>query len=1083
MSINTLRRLRLAAAVILAAAIQLLASPVGRVRGVVSDASHAAIPGAVITARNHATREQYTAVADGAGVYEFLQLAPGTWTLTVQAPRFARVSIAGVIVQVDQITRQDAALPVGEVAEIVEVRATSVLVEPDRSTESSVVSENTIANLPLNGRQYLDLALLAPGVARAAAGTQGNGFTSSGIRSQSNMYSLDGISNVDTQTDGPLNLFRITDAVQEFAVQTGATLPEFGRGSGAQVNIVTKSGSDRFHGSAFEYLRNTVLNASDFFTNKLGGAKSTIIRNQFGGTAGGPIVRERTFFFASYEGFRQEAPAVSSTLVPTVAQRATVTDPVAQKLLAYWPLPNTGSATLNYISNVRNENFDSTGLVRIDHHLSDRDQLSGRWTGYWGQSFVPGVTPLSGGNSGPFRQRSVMAAESHTFTPSLLNELRFGYSMSAENRATQDHGLDASTIFTDAAGNPLAGVVRAVNNPADSGLPQITVGGGLAMLGTMMNFPQGRQTDTYELTDNLSWRSAGGRHLLRWGGQARREALSRYLDRAERGTMMFANFADFAKGMLTSSTFRSGSTQTHWTRNPWAAYFQDEFRVTGNLKINLGLRYELPSALGESDSHAINFVPGYGPVVVGTNQLLTIDPTLTGPASLRFTTAPFVLPSSGIYPDRNNFAPMFGFAYSPGSRTVVRGGYRIAYDELFNNVPASMALGPPQNLQTSQTANVTQPGKFGWAVAFNQNVPLVSNYNKQGPGTPTVGVLTFQGVDPNLRNAYAHLYHLAMEQKIGESLSLEVSYQGSAGHHLGMFIDVNQPAVIVRDATKRGPLAPNEQVFPYNRFGQSQLAESIGNSNYNAGVLTAKYRRRRIFAQASYTLSKSLDDNSSYFGSGGMLPGEAGAPVDSTKIYLEHGPSAFDVRHHFLAYSSLDLPWGWNVSGIATIQSGTPFTVTTGGPDTSGFNQVNAGASPNPGNRPNLTMALPLPQDNGNPDAAFNPTWFAANLAGQDGTSGRNQYYGPGLVNFDVAVAKSFRLGARWGEQTRLVLRADFFNMFNHTNFGLPDATMSDANFGKIIQTLGSAVATQVGTTGGPVGGPRLIQFALRLQF
>jgi hypothetical protein len=247
-------------------------------------------------------------------------------------------------------------------------------------------------------------------------------------------------------------------------------------------------------------------------------------------------------------------------------------------------------------------------------------------------------------------------------------------------------------------------------------------------------------------------------------------------------------------------------------------------------------------------------------------------------------------------------------------------------------------------------------------------------------------------------------------------------------------------------------------------------------------------------AQASYTLGKSLDYNSSYFGSGN-LPGETGAPIDNTNLRLEHGPSAFDVRHRFVLLYAVDLPvgplhgfsravlGGWRLSGIATLQTGSPFTVVTGGPDASGFNQTNPGISPDGGNRPNLAKPGPVPQDNRNPDAAFDPSWFTPNLASQDGTSGRNRYVGPGLQNFDLALAKDFSLGPKAGEQTRLEFRADFFNAFNHTNFAKPIADMSNASFGKITQTLGSAVANAVGTTGGPMGGPRLIQVAIRLQF
>ena len=408
--------------------------------------------------------------------------------------------------------------------------------------------------------------------------------------------------------------------------------------------------------------------------------------------------------------------------------------------------------------------------------------------------------------------------------------------------------------------------------------------------------------------------------------------------------------------------------------------------------------------------------------------------------------------------DKNNWAPALGFAWAPANELVIRGGFRIAYDDLFNNVPSSMALNAPYNLQTTQTANVTQPGKFGWATAFDQNVPLVSNYGMQGPGTPTTGVLTFQGADANLRSSYAYLYDLGLAMPAGKRVLVEVQYAGSSGHRLGIYEDVNQPQVIVRDATKRGPVAPNEQVFPYSSFGQVQLAESVGNSNYNGVIATVKFRARRSLVQASYTGGKSLDYNSSYFGSG-SVPGETGTPIDSRNLRLEHGPSAFDIRHRLVVYGTWDAPvvnansvlvraltQDWQVSGIVTVQSGTPFTVVTGGSmDTSGFNQAISGISPQGGNRPNLTSNARLPQDNSNPDMAFDSSWFSTNTAGQDGTSGRNQYYGPGLANVDFSVARRFRLLHR--ESSGLQFRTDFFNLLNHTNFAHPVADMSNARF------------------------------------
>ncbi len=1059
-----------------------MSSPVGGILGVVRDAGGGVVTRAAVTIVCRSSGEERSTRPQSDGTFEFLQLAPGVWTLAAESPGFKRASIAGILVQVDVTTRVDVRLELGPHTETVEVEA-AASVDTDDPVVKTIVGSQQIATLPLNGRQYLDLAFLAAGTLPAAPGTQGSGFSVGGIRSQSNVYLLDGASNIDTQTNQPLNLFRITDAVREFAVQSSVPLPEFGRGAGAQVNVVTKSGTNALHGSAFEYLRNTALTAADFFTNKLGGPKNAINRNQFGATAGGPLRRDRTFVFASYEGFRQIAPAVSSTIVPALEQRGAVTDPVSQRLLQFYPLPNVPGA-LNYIANVRGLDSDDTGLVRADQRAGARDQVSARWTEFWGSSVVPGPTPLSGGNRGPVGQVSAMLHEAHVFTAAFVNEVRLGYSRFSTDRVPQDAGFDAATLLTAPDGSALPGAPRA------AGLPSITVGGGFAALGSNQNFPQGRVSNTIEIFDNVS--RVGGRHTWGWGFHIRREDLSRYLDRSARGSINFANFADFSRGQLTGATLRTGSTRSDWRRHPWDLYWQDKYRPRPNLTLSFGVRYEFPSVIAERRSHATSFVPGYGPMIAGTAQVIDIDASLRGPSAIVLRPAGFRLPPGGMRPDRNNVAPMFGFAYAPfrDGRTAIRGAFRLAYDDLFNNVPSGMALAPPYNLQTTQSANVTQPGKFPWAVAFNQNVPLVSNAGQQGPGTPTVGVLNFQGLDPQLRSAEAYLYHLTIERRIG-GIFVEAGYHGSAGRHLGMYVDVNQPLVIVRDPARRGPVAPNEQVFPYNRFGQAQVAKSIGNSHYDGFLLTARNRQRRgMFFQASYALGKSLDYNSSYFGSGN-LPGEPGAPIDARNLRLEHGPSSFDIRQRVVGFFSLDVPavWnravfgGWQFSGIATLQTGLPFTVVNGGPDSSGFNQSTPGTSPDGGNRPNVVKSGPLPQNNANPDAAFDPSWFGANLAGQAGTSGRNSYYGPGLQNFNLTMARSVPVAQRWNEQARLQIRADFFNAFNHTNFANPIGDLSNANFGKVTQTAGSAAATSVGTSGGPMGGPRVIQLSLRLEF
>src|SRR5712671_3918278 len=347
-SSNSCRRLQFGicalALIILLIATTVSASPTGSIAGFVKDPSGAAITGAKLTLTNQSTNAKLEAVSDNNGGFQFLQLAPAVYSLVVESQGFKKVTEQSIVVQVDQITHLDVALQIGSVTQIVEVSsAATPLLETDRSTLSNVVDSQVISSMPLNARQYLDLALLTPGVLPSATGTQGGGFNVAGARSQSNIFLLDGVSNIDTQVNSALGNFRITDAVQEFAVQTSVATAEFGRGTGGQVNIVTKSGTNKFHGTAFEYLRNSVLDAADFFTNKNGGTKNPLHRNQYGATLGGPIRKDKTFFF-NWEDFRQVAPTPSLTRVPTAAERASVIDPISKALLPFWPDPNIAGA-------------------------------------------------------------------------------------------------------------------------------------------------------------------------------------------------------------------------------------------------------------------------------------------------------------------------------------------------------------------------------------------------------------------------------------------------------------------------------------------------------------------------------------------------------------------------------------------------------------------------------------------------------------------------------------------------------------------------------------------------------------------
>ena len=1084
-----------------------MAAPVGSGVGVVKDATGAVVDKAKLTLKRISTNAVFSTTSDASGNFHFSDLNPDVYTLTVEAPGFKRVVISEVTILVDQDTRIDVTLAVGNIDQTVDVTAAAPLIDTEQNTLTNVIDHQAISTMPLNSRNFLDLALLTPGATPSAGGSQVTGFNVAGARTQSNDYLIDGISNMDTQVNGGLSSFRINDAVQEFSVQTSVPTAEFGRGEGAQINAVIRSGSNQFHGSAFEYFRNTVLDATDYFAKHTAAPGTRILkpilnRNQFGGALGGPIWRDKTFFFLSYEGFRQVAPTVSAVLVPTPTQRASVTDPISKQLLQFFPLSQQQGDQLaangtNYTANVRSVLSDDTGLVRIDHTLSDRDRLSGHFITYNGRVISGGPTPLSGGNTNAPLSQSIFLEENHTFSPTLVNTFRIGYSFNQTNFVVQDVGYNAQSIFVDGSGAALPGVVNGSQNLQDSGLPTIAIAGGFARLGSATNLPQGRKTRTYEVYDTVSAASLFGstKHVFKFGYHIRREDARRFLDGTFRGSVNFLTFADFAAGQVNTSTLRSGRTLAHYRRYPMDMFAQDQWKILPNLTLNIGVRYELPSAIYELNNRAANLIAGQGVTLFGTNNVLDIDTTKVGPSSIIFTQGATKMSNSGqLAVDRNNVAPVLGFAWSPfhgSDATVLRGGFRVGYDDIFNNIPANQSLNPPFNITTNQAAGTTQPGKFSYATVFDQNVPLVKNVGKQGPGTPTVGLLSFNGEDPYLRSSYNYAYNLSIEQKLNSRMSFEADYIGSLGRKLGIFVDPNQPNVIVRDPIKRGNQTPNEQVFPYTHYGS--FADSYGkaavNSNYSGVVAIIKYRGPRgISAQGSYTWSHSLDYSSAFFGS----TGDAGYPSNGNNLKAEYGNSAFDMRHRFVGYYSVPLPIGpgglfltssklisreafegWNISGITEFQSGLPFTVYLGSADYSGFNQF--------ADRPNTGVGR-LGQNNKNPDAAFDngkrgaPTYFTTIGAGQIGTERRDQHFGPGLINFDLSASKDFPILT---ERVKLQFRADLFNVFNHTNFANPVAIYTSASFGQITSTVGSASSG----SGGTIGGARLAQFALRLNF
>jgi hypothetical protein len=1082
----------------------------------VRDASSAVVPGASLELKNEQTNLVQKTTSDATGFYQFLDLPPGMYSIRAEVPGFRKELVKSVSVLVDQIVSVDVKLVLGQVTEVVEVNGgVTALIEPEKSSTGTNFDPKLTANLPLTNRRFNDLALLTPGATFSAAGTQAGGFAVAGSRAQSTNWMIDGINDLDPQVNGANTNFRIAEAVQELSVVTTAPSAEFGRQSGAQVNVVTKSGTNLFHGSLFEFIRNDKLQAADFFTNKLGGIKNPLHRNQYGASLGGPIKKDKTFFFYSWEALQQSNPIPTTAIVPTLAQRASVTDPIAKNLLQYFPLPTdpTQSAgRTNFVGNLPQNSSDNTHLLRIDHALSDKDRLMGRYIWFGGSTLSAGTLPTNSTSNTPGSQNLALT-ETHTFSPTFFLEGRAGFSRNTTNFQVADFGFNAASLFPG-----VPGVVDGTQNLRDSGLPNVAIAG-YSTFGGPTNFPQGRTTNTYELFLNGTKISPFGwtKHTLKFGYNGRREETSRFLDGNSRGALTFTDFDHFAgtcpecngQSLLLSSTIRTGDTLAHWYRYPHAFYILDDIKVKPNLTVNVGLRWELPSVVTEKRLKGTNFVPGVGPVLDGTNQLLELDPTKKGPAAFSYGTAPFTLPAGGVNPDNKNFAPMFGFAYTPkfgpgwvnDGKTVIRGGFRLSYDDIFNNIPVNQSLNAPFVLTTTQRAGLTQPGiGYPWNLAFNQNVPLVAR-TTQAPGAPAVGLVSWNGIDPNAKTSYAYNWNFGIQREITKTTSIDVSYIGSEGHRLGIYVDNNEPNVIVQNPGFRGSQAPNQQVFPFPQWAGTAIGSNLGNSTFNGLVVSGKMRLNDLLTMnSSYTWSHGIDNSSSFFGS----TNDFSSPDDSRNLTGERGNSGNDQRHRFINAFVLDLPvgkgrrflgnahgvveqllGGWSLSSITNIATGNPFTVFANTAiDFSGFNSFV--------DRPDIQGTGPLVINRGNPDNFFDPAYFGKTdpnalcpgsttnkysngcaPTGRLGTSPRNAYYGPGLISLDMTAAKTFAIR----ERLKLEYRADFFNALNHTNFALVarDRSVNNGAFG----TLSSSSTFN----GGDTGGPRVIQMTLRLQF
>src|SRR5436309_1301931 len=1061
--------------------------------GRVTDDSGAVVPGAKIMITNTGTNDNRSVVVNERGEYAIPQLAPGQYTLTAEYTGFNKVVRSGIVLGTNQQARFDISLKVGALTEEVQVSASAPLVASENAALGNVVDQKKIVELPLNGRDYLQLAFLQPNVFAPAQGSNlgfRGGFNVAAHSEIANQSILDGIDNNDETTNQPLHR-PILDAVREFKVLTGTYSAEYGRQAGGQIIVTTRSGTNDFHGAAWEFHRNSGLDARNFFAPQ----KPSFRRNQFGGVLGGPIKKDQTFFFAAYEGQRRGQQEAGLATVPSFAFRngdfssipAPIRNPLngnnpfpgnqipqslwskqGAGLLALYPLPNRNGSQ-NFVSAAAGHFSIDQWSARVDHRFSARDDVYAAYEFADSTEFYALSNPLCSARDVPGwgcdelqRTQHAVTVWTHIFSPRLVNEARVGYTRFGFFRLQQDRGVNVIQTLG------IGGLTDAGVTPFNNGAPQTQVTG-FATIGGPTNLPQGRHDNTYNYVENLTFIS--GKHAMKFGLDIRRFLFNSFFTSFGRGSFNFDGtftgnaVADMLLGMPRQADRNLGVPFHNSMTFSSAYYFHDDWKITPKLTLNLGLRYDLDLPEVERVNKIASFDPTRNTIKVAGGLEYYIDNN--SPTGLSSRPRP-ELGRRLWKTDKNNFGPRVGLAWRPfgGTGTVLRAGFGTFYNhQIVGNGLTPLSRNSPFRLrQTSGPFSATDRPDL--ANAFS--------------GIPQV---VAPGIDPNFTTAYVNQWSFGVQREVASNLVLDISYLGSQGHKLPIPWNINQAFP--------GPGSVNSR-RPFPAFGNitGGYISSIGNSNFNG--LTARAERRMtngLSLITSYTWSKAIDDGVG-ISAASDSSGSNGFAQDARNLRAERAVSDFDVTHRFAFSYVYDLPFsktpnkalravagGWQLTGILTLQTGSPFTVF------SGRDESNTGAGTLQ-DRPNIIGDWGVA--NQGPDRWFstctllpngtrrnclpgdNPAWLI-NAAGTFGNAGRNIIRSDGLKNFDLGLSRSFRLT----EQVSLQFRSEFFNLANHPNFFLPNESAASSSFGAV-----SRAAFQSQT-----GAQRQIQFAAKVLF
>ncbi len=1015
----------------LAMAATLSAQSTGAIQGAVTDQSGAAVPKAAITVHNEATGETRSTLTDDSGLYLVASLPVGRYKISVKATGLQSTTVTDLVLEVGRTVRQDFNLQVAAASTEVQVVGTPPVVDSGTVSVGSVIDQRTVQEIPLNGRHFVDLGLLVPGsvtppqngfLTAPLRGQGSFGLNTAGGREDTVNFMINGI-NLNDMANNQITFQPSINTVQEFKVDNSTFAADYGRNSGAIVNIATRSGNNNYHGEVFEFVRNNDFDARNFF-NPSPILQSPFKRNNFGADGGGPIRKDKTFFYLSYEGLRQRQGLTISQPVLTSDQRQAALaagNPTVAKLLPLIPSPNTtgnvfaGSATAPV-------NIDQ-GTANVSNSFGQNDRVNVYFALQRDLRQEPTLQGNNIPNFGDTRQsqRQILTAnETHVFTPNLVNEARAGY-----NRILINFTPNALLDPTD------FGMNVGVSGPV--GLPQIAVRDIGLNFGGPAGFPQGRGDYTAVLSDSVSYMR--GKHAFRFGVEARRFNGNSFSGTP--GTLAFNTVTDFINGNAATFTANPGTNPARVYVLALGAFVEDRYKITPSLTLDLGLRYDWNGTPTEAANRFTVFDPVADALVqVGSQGL------------------------DNVYQQSaRNFQPRVGLAWDVfhNGKTVVRTAYAILADQPAANLVGNLPLNPP----FANPVSFNGPGTVTFANAFT--------------AAQAAGSLAPFSVAHDFTSAYVQSYNFNIQQELSHDVGIMAGYFGNKGTHLRTARNLNQflPGTSARPFPA---LSANSPIDPGASLGNIFQWESDGNSNYNAFWITATKRfARHLQFNTTYTFSKALDYTS--------LNSQTGTVnlQDSTNMRGDYGLADFDARHRFVFSGIYELPFkgnraveGWNFALISQVQSGNPVDIVTTSTFTGTPNTV----------RPNILGPVPVgigSAANGNPQyfpsAACTAAAVTAGCLFQVpagfGNLGRNTIIGPGFEDIDFSLFKDTKIT----EKTTVQFRADTFNIFNHPNFGQPNRVVSTAagnSFGQITSTRFPV---------GDAGSSRQIQLALKLIF